>query len=54
MSDHYRQGVRETWDTIEDVLGLEGALAFDLGNVIKYADRYRHKGDPVPRYRKID
>lgn len=39
--DHYHQSNIEAIEVIED-----WDLGFNLGNVIKYIARYRHKGTP--------
>lgn len=40
---HYTQGGVETIDFIRAKLGLEGFVAYCLGNVTKYTSRYQHK-----------
>lgn len=50
---HYTQGNIECIDAIEAALGLEGAIAFCKGNVIKYAWRADTKGTPAQDMRKV-
>ena len=42
MNEHYKQHTIEAIDVIHD-----WDLGFELGNVIKYIARYKHKGTPV-------
>jgi len=44
---HYTQGASEIIDQIRQSLGADGFTAFCIGNVIKYANRARFKGNLV-------
>lgn len=41
---HYNKGKVETIDAIESALGHQGFVDYCVGNVIKYASRWRDKG----------
>lgn len=41
---HYTQGGIETIDFIKAKLGVEGTIAYCMGNVIKYTTRWKDKG----------
>jgi hypothetical protein len=42
--DHYCQGTVECIEALESALGHDGFVGYCIGNVIKYAWRYRQKG----------
>lgn len=50
--EHYCQGGIECFDVIKAALGPEGAMAFCMGNAIKYLFRHLHKGSPGQDVRK--
>ena len=49
---HYNKGQYETIDIIVDTLGIEGAIAYCRGNVLKYTIRMMHKNAPLTDARK--
>lgn len=49
---HYTQGGIECINYIEQVLGIEGAIAFCRGNAIKYQHRAGKKWDTVEDLKK--
>ena len=49
---HYCQGGIECFDVIKAALGIEGAMAFCMGNAIKYLFRHLHKDSPGQDVRK--
>ncbi len=50
---HYNKGDIETIDYIIDVLGIEGAINYCHGNVLKYTGtRLHEKGKPIEDARK--
>lgn len=55
--DYYKQSDgRQTWDTIEDVIGRDGLQDWLTGTIIKYLARYKrkHPDDPTEDLRKAD
>jgi hypothetical protein len=48
--DHYTQGKIECIDYISDKGWM---VPFCLGNIVKYATRFEHKGDPLEDIEKI-
>jgi hypothetical protein len=43
---HYNQGGIECFDVIKAFYGQDAFEGFCAGNVLKYAMRYKHKGNP--------
>lgn len=48
-----RYGGNDTYLHIRRVLGHKGAFDFCMGNVVKLADRWDKKGDPVENLKKL-
>jgi hypothetical protein len=51
---HYNLGGVECIDYIEQVLGLDGFIAYCHGNMLKYQHRYRYKNKPVEDMQKAE
>jgi hypothetical protein len=51
---HYTLGGVECIDYIEQVLGLDGFIAYCHGNMVKYQHRYRHKNEPAEDMKKAE
>jgi len=50
---HYNQGGIECFDVIKAFYGQEAFEGFCAGNMLKYAMRYKHKGQALDDLRKI-
>lgn len=50
---HYNQGGIECFDVIKAFYGQEAFEGFCAGNMLKYAMRYRHKGQALDDLKKI-
>jgi len=51
---HYNLGGVECIDYIEQVLGLDGFIAYCHGNMLKYQHRYRYKNKPAEDMKKAE
>lgn len=55
--DYYKQADgRQTWDTIQDIIGTKGLQDWLVGTIIKYLARYKtkHPENPTEDLRKAD
>ena len=50
----YNLGGVECIDYIEQVLGLDGFIAYCHGNMLKYQHRYRYKNKPAEDMQKAE
>lgn len=50
---HYNQGGIECFDVIKAFYGKQAFEGFCAGNMLKYAMRYKHKGQALDDLRKI-
>lgn len=50
---HYNQGGIECFDVIKAFYGRQAFEDFCAGNMLKYAMRYRHKGQELDDLKKI-
>lgn len=51
--DHYNQGGIECFDVIKAFYGQDAFEGFCAGNILKYAMRYKHKGQALEDLKKI-